>query len=298
MNSRFCFTSVCAIFFLISSPYFCGDCFGQLTPSRQSGGSTVIEIGGATGTSSVKVPEPEPRIPTSLNARQLRWENILAQPYPTIFEGKMTCGQMLELLRDVGLPVSLDQSARDDDFTENDQVTFLNPSLPLYDSLQDALDERNAVLMMVDDRLTILSADVVGSPEFLTTITFDVSSLMINSQEINDSIRESIAADDWDDTNGDGTLVINSIGNRKLMTVSQSYDIQRKIHRHLENLIRLQGNSTAIAQTQGSMYSESQVIQLPSDRAALGAFGNPDGSYSGGFGGGGIGGYGLGGGVF
>ena len=283
MNFQFRFVTICAVFFWL-------DCSHTLAQS----GSTVIQVGGIQGTSTIKVPNENSNVRTSLTNRQQRWESLLEQSYPNRLTGQMSCRDMLYLLEDIGLSVWLEPSAFDDDLTEEDQLSFTHPTASLYESLQGTLRERNAILVMLDERLSIVSLDDADAPEYFVTISYDVSAMPENIEYV---IKDSIAVDDWDDTNGDGTIIINNFGNRRLLTVSQSYPIQRRIRKYLNGTLQLAGNSTTIAQADNApSFAESKIIQLPSPRQIGGGFGSP--GDSGGFGGGGIGGYGLGGGVF
>jgi len=260
----------------------------QLDTGAQSVGSTIVQVNDA------------PTSPTSATVIP----DETAAPVLNQLVGEMTCEQMLQRLREIGLPVVLDQSARDDSLTEDDLIRFTTVNMPLYESLETVLAEHNATLAMLGSQLKIVSRDVAYSPEFFTVISYDVTHWGNGYWELEDLLKGAVAPDDWDDTNGDGTLSFSRVGGRTLMTIGQSYGSHRAIRECMAGLSRLQGSSQLAQSANVPSNSPSQTIEILSERRG-GQFGirSRQGSQydrfdRSGFGGGGVGGYGLGGGVF
>lgn len=273
----------------------------MLSPNVGLSQSTVIEAGSVGTGVAVQVPRFDEIPASSMSSVQKKWQQILDKTYTGRFERVETCEELLIELRQLGLPIFLDASAVDDSLTMDDVLDFQLYNVPLFDLLQQVLGDRNATLAIRQNRLSIVSLDVIDDPSYFMHVTYDVTGLsnsnpnLADDWELADAIKASIAPDYWDDTNGDGSLVLRKVGGRSYISVGQGYPKQRQVYHFLNGLARIQGTATAINRSVvQTAFSESRVIEMPGlrDGSRRGGF---DG---GGFGGGGIGGYGLGGGVF
>ena len=78
--------------------------------------------------------------------------------------------------------IVLDQSARDDSLTEDDQVSFNVKGVRMKNALRLMLSEKNATFIVRDEVLRIISKDVADSPEFFITNVFNVGDLVAPKQ--------------------------------------------------------------------------------------------------------------------
>ncbi len=272
-----------------------------LLPCLAAGQSTIVQVGVPDASMAVEVPASDYSVPNSMTSQQLLWEQILSSDATGKLKGVRTCRDLIARLRELGLPVFLDISARDDalDFRSRMEIEF--DSMRLRDVLYQVLREYNASICLRDNRILIVSADVTADPYFFHTLVYDVSSLVNDSfdaYDLMDELKASIAPDDWDDTNGDGTLVMRSMGNKTFLTMSQSYNIYRQTQLYLKDLNRMKGVVAVNRSVNSMKFSGSRVISMSNPYDTDPRFGRGFGGGGGGFGGGGIGGYGLGGGVF
>lgn len=273
-------------------------CFAAILASSLVAQSVVIQVDSTDNTGTIKLPTTTATIPNNMNARQKEMMRLLSQSYPGKFVGVEDGEDLLRVLRKIGLPVELDQSARDDSLSEDDLVGIQLQNIPLIDLLDNTLEEYNAVLAITGNRIRIVSRDVIDNPEFFMQVTYDVSRLQFGDEYTADStIKSLIVPDNWDDTNGDGALIFRKIGGREYLSIAQPLSVQLQLQRYLDGLLAIQGDQTMIAGNQlGAAYRESTVVGYPG--ASPGRRRRSNGFNGGGFGGGGIGGYGLGGGVF
>ena len=275
-------------------------------PLRQS---YVVTPAGATGGNATGLAAGDfhgrHQLPNSKSRQQQHWETLLSQSSLGKFSSVQTMEDWIQELRQLGLPVFLDDSARHDSLSEDEPIEITPTSMALRDLLRLTLAEKNATLTFHRNCLKVISLDVAEDPEFLQTIVYDVSSLARNLTDgwgLVTDIKSTIEPESWDDTNGDGTILAQDFGSRRLISVSQSYEIQLAVADYLNSLNKMKGPITnQLRRNPGG----SQVIGNASNQ--LGSrFGDDryrrqphnGGGGGGGFGGGGIGGYGLGGGIF
>ena len=144
-----------------------------------------------------------------------------------------------------GIDFLLDQTARDDSLSEDVPMTFTNRrALRLDTCLKLMLAQHNATITVQDGVVKIISKDVADSPEFFMTRVLDFRTLlekltdirmkefagdspppvrweqkMIAGESLIETVKSTCAVDDWDDTNGDGT--INNV--HGLIVISHTY---------------------------------------------------------------------------
>ncbi len=274
--------------------------------------SSVIQMPGEMAASS-DTGQPLPtaaQFPAStLSPSQRKWEAILAQPHPEIPGGTILLQDLLVQLRQIGLPVHLDQTARDDALPEDELIRLGRGNEPLGVRLRNAWVMGNGCLAMIDQRLLLISLDVASDPEYFLTASYDVSELPTDPETMVDNITSSIDPDGWDITNGDGVLLTSIVNDRTLLVLSAPYYTHVKVRNLLRGWQTLSqtpinrrtllagthgnGGSTVIAIPNGSPYGHTRRLR----RYKRGGSGGR-GRGGGGFGGGGRGGFGGGGGVF
>ena len=202
--------------------------------------------------------------PNSLNLRQQSIHRTLNQQHHGQLSSVRTLQQLVLAMRDLGLPVFVDLSATDDSWDDSAEVELIDSSLSIYELVQLELQRYNAAMAMVGNKLMIISKDVESDPEFFTRIVYDLGAR--NEHGFGTEIRTVIAADSWDDTNGDGVLIVRKgNGGRNLLIVNQSYAIHREIQEYLRSLARLESTvvTRSVVVTSGGS-TASKVIRVPS----------------------------------
>lgn len=224
---RYFFFSLAAFAGIVGVP------FGQNCCAQ----SSVILV--PAGNRSVPVSETDfdagTLLPFSLSSRARNWERLLSQSHQQI-SGPMTVKELLSALEQIGLPVYLDQSASDDRCDEETNIVLDQVPHSLYQRLDHALRSLNVELVLFDNQFSIISRDVASDPEYFCTLTYDVTGFDTDPNRLAYLIRNSINADEWDDTNGDGVLEVLRTNGRRLLVISQSYPIQLRIRRLLDGI--------------------------------------------------------------
>lgn len=167
-----------------------------------------------------------------------RMEQMLRNDHPDLFRQPTPVEEVIRQLRRLGLPIVLDQSAKDDSLEYGDSLHLPMPTEPLGVRLRHALKERNATLCITDGLLRIISLDEDGNDDrFLMTLVYDVTSLGGTPHGLIDTIQISVQTESWLDTgSGLGTISAIRVGRRNLLVVTQSYDAHRQLHRLLKDL--------------------------------------------------------------
>jgi hypothetical protein len=257
--------------------------------------STVIKIGGPLSTTesvSVKSPGESAFPPSTAGPRQRKWEALLSQKYPTEFEDVTDVEELVSRLRQIGLPVILTDSARDDSLDESTGFKLVDlPKESLYVRLQNSLSEKNAVLTIVrNEALAIISLDDIDNSRFLSTISYDVTALNIDGDTLVEHVLNLLDSDGWEETGrGLGTISTIDINGSRVLTINNTYPVHRQTHEFLKGLFDLQHNLARSSNGNASGIS-SRIIEPPIDGGKRKKRGK--------FGGQGIGGFGQGGGVF
>ncbi len=179
------------------------------------------------------------QIPSGMNAQQRQWEEILNKKSPEGIRGEMPAEVLIERLRILGLPVVLDQSAKDDSLTEDEPVNLPAINAPLRTRLLVALHEKNATITFRENHIEIISLDDARYTEFLMTIIYDVTAMDPNRLE--DTIY-AVAPDSWMDT-GQGLAMLEyyHLRGRDLLMVTQTYRNHPELQALLGSMARLTG---------------------------------------------------------
>ena len=260
-----------------------------------------------SGSFVVGTPAKNYSVPNSLNSQQRRWEQILDQPALGKFGNVESCQDLLVVLRKLGLPVVLTNSAKEDLLTEDELIRIEFDGMSIRGVLDSLFVEYNAAMVFDTNKILIISLDNSWDGDYLRTVVYDVSQVTFNStstQRLSDTITGTIDNDSWDFSTGLGISYPSSIGRRRLLTVTQTYKTHRKIQQYLLALNRLKGRPVEFETQLRPSSTGSKIVYSRSNPAPTnrrGGFGGSIGGFGGGgFGGSGagVGGYGLGGGVF
>ena len=213
-------------------------CLVLTLSTSSSGQSTVV----STGDSSAVVNQHEvyssrsSQFSISGSSQQIReWEQIFGRRNVAL-SGGLSIKHLLHSLEQIGLPIHLDQTAIDDSCTLEDRITLGHSSLSLYQQITTGLKNLNASLALVDNQFHICSLDSVSDPEFFCLQFYDVGQFDVEPWELTNLIRNTIAPDSWDDTNGDGVIQVVRTNGLRTLVVSQNYGIQLKIRHFLAQI--------------------------------------------------------------
>ncbi len=203
--------------------------------------------------------------PATMTSSRRKWETILQQIHPQIGEKTIRMDRLIGQLRRAGLPVILDETARDDSLDEDESVSLDLPGEPLRARLNQTLKRHNAVLAILGDRLLIISLDVANDPEYFSTVSYDVTSLAVEVDSLIDTIKYSITPDGWDDTNGDASILSTVINDRKVLTLAAPYQTHVQVRSLLRELYRLTGGTrhSGYGLANATPGMGSRVITLP-----------------------------------
>ncbi|MFK7767085.1 MAG: hypothetical protein AB8B55_07670 [Mariniblastus sp.] len=170
---------------------------------------------------------PTKTVPNSMSSEWNRWESILDSTRPDKFLGEMTAEELIVELSEIGLPLLLHNSAREDALSEDDEIELKLPGRTLRTRLLTALEEKNAIITFCRDHISIISKDDAEEVPFLFMVTYDVSGFGTTPDAIVDIIQNSVSPDSWQDTGqGLGTAEKISVRGQDLLTVVQTYNNQ------------------------------------------------------------------------
>ncbi len=229
-----------AIMFAAVCCFCCPALFGQSSSVRLGVSVSAVRVPSATH--SVRVSGRSENVSNSMPPSWKRWESILNQPFPDRFKGQRKCEDVLVELRQLGLPILLDQSAVDDSLSKDEPIELKLPRQSLGARLTQALYERQACMVFREGRILIISLDDAGDIRFLMTVTYDVSDMGLNPSQLIDVIQGTIEPDDWTNTGqGLGTIEYLSVRGRDLLVISASYRIHRSIRKLFDGMDELTG---------------------------------------------------------
>ena len=197
---------------------------------------------------------PWPRDGLSLNMQH--WELILDRTAPQPFDKTLTTSELIHELNELGLPVLLDQSAIDDALDEDQKMQLPLPDSALRTRLMAALAVYNATLVFCNECYAIISLDNQSDPKFLVTVTYDVTDLNVDPASFIHAIITTVQNDSWLENGGVGSIVRISIRGRRLLLITQTYNIHREIQSLLRNVDRLGGLKRAVPATRSMSYQQ------------------------------------------
>ena len=229
----------------------------------------------------------EPNVQRS--EREAKWQAILKQPHPEIGREEETIEDLIMALSQIGLPISLHQSAQDDACTSDDLITLGQSSLPLFVRLQSSLGEVNATISISRGAISIVSQDNAWDPSLRCSRVYDVSRCTDQPKRFAEDVFTVLSEDVWDGS--EAIIQILPSPKEHLMVVNAPYYFQIEVSeliksisqtnnapRHLKSSV---ANSEPVVVESDSIVGEqlSKPVQLPDQHAA-------SGDHDGGFGGG------------
>lgn len=184
-------------------------------------------------------------VPNSLTPQQQRWESILDQPATGLLKGVDECSELLWRLRELGLPVFLDQTAIDDSLPLDEKLDFQYDGTSLRSILIHALEKANATIVFRDDSISIISIENAEDEIHLETVVYDVSSIASDIDSLRNlamSMRELIQPNSWDGGTGSGVAQPLFVGGRHLISVCNTYEVHREVQKWLRSLNQMKGH--------------------------------------------------------
>lgn len=211
---------------------------------------------------------------STLSQQQRKWMQILSRPAPGKFRRVQDCSDLINALRDIGLPVFLTQSARDDLLSDDEIIEIDYDQLPVGDLMDEILSSFNATLLMKANRVLIVSKDNELDEEYMQPVTYDVTNWVSDAtqaNELNFTIRATVEPSSWDNDVGLGSLIHYQRGNRHFLAINQSSRIHAEIHRFLESINQLRGRPVLagpniVTKNLGSRVVASRSNPVNSDR--------------------------------
>ena len=201
------------------------------------------------------------RVATGLNAQHKQWEEVLNQKSLSGFRGEMNAKELIERLRKNGLPVVLDQSAKDDSLTYDEPIELPVIDAPLRTRLLVSLREKNATITFRENHIDIISLDDCEDSSFMMAVVYDVTAL--NPNALGDIVY-AIAPDSWADTGmGLATFVSYRLSGRELLLITQTYQNHREIQKLFNSMAWLTGTGARDWSVAGS---PSVAVRVPINR--------------------------------
>jgi hypothetical protein len=192
----------------------------------------------------------QPRlIPDSTSDQVREYERILSGVYPNLGTGETCCEDLMEQLSALGLPIGLDSSAAAGDITGRTVIELPLREWSLYDRLLEGLKLHNATLAFIRERPFIVSLDSAEDPDYFYQVTYDISVFPIrfdselDVEPVIDVVKSTVNPHDWDDTNGDQSIVLIFAGGHTLLVVHSTINTHLKIRRLFNSIVGLSGYS-------------------------------------------------------
>lgn len=237
-------------------------------------------------------------MPSAIVSLDRRFQQIRADRW----EGEWSLSDVVDHLNASGIPTLVDRNALDDEgISLSDNIEFDRANLRLPDRLAHALGQLNLGWTVTPRGNAILISSRSGIDEALLTVTYDVTPVIGKQgfQALKQAINHNIAPDSWDDFGGPGSISSVELRGRSLIVVSQRYEVHQRLHRMLNSIHRLGGQSNVLpelaqAHAETSMGTVSTPIRMPSHpkRRGINLPGSGSESNMGAFGGGMMGGMG------
>ncbi len=194
------------------------------------------------------------RVPVVLSAAMQQMEAVLAVPQPEIDERPIKASELLVRLRELRLPVALDQSAIFDTLDESTDICLPMAESRLIDRLDAGLGEFNACLQLFPTHARIISKDVQDDPEYFITLTYDVSGISAgpDAMQLIGLVQQTVDNDAWSSIgNGDQMLIPYRMGRRQLLTISAPWTSHLKVRNLFSQLTSISGYPAGRADTAG-----------------------------------------------
>ena len=184
-------------------------------------------------------------IPNSITKQQIATEEILAQPIAQFGVNSNIEVEAAEFFKTLELKFFYDPNI--EGIFDADTELTITAGVSLHRSLSNALAQY-AITMAVesDGTIFLISTDDETEPDYLKTVTYDVSSFT-NSKETTQKlvlcVEALVDSDSWE-VNGGGNAVVATfeLNGATLMSINNSYRNHLKIRSLLSNMQKLGGD--------------------------------------------------------
>lgn len=183
-------------------------------------------------------PSPGPSFANRSTTRSPAWEALLRRPQPSISAQPKPLYRLVNELRELGIPVWLHSSAKEDVANENAAITLPSPEIALIDRLRHGLRELNASLEIVGRQPSIISLDDQQDPVFFTTRVYDVSRIPISLAALNETIQTSVYSDCWFQNGGEANLVGLERPGKRILVVTAPFETHLAVEDLMDQLPR------------------------------------------------------------
>ncbi|QEG22674.1 hypothetical protein [Mariniblastus fucicola] len=216
-------------------------------------------------------------IPNSLTSDQLRTEAMLSRSISAFGLGQARSIPASEVFKRLGVTVYIDLNL-EGIFDEEDELN-LRSGVSMAVSLHMALRLHDATAMVEPDgSILVLSIDDENEPDYLRTVTYDITRIANNLQQARTQLnvlQNTIDSDSWEQNGGgNGSIAIQQVNGRMLASVSQSYRVHRRVRAHFDSIAFLGGTSSLVSPVQRQQFgqsgnsSASSVVQVHSSLTA------------------------------
>lgn len=192
-------------------------------------------------------------------------ERLLDQKRDMVFEDA-TLEAVATFLETNGIPTLFDRRALDDSGISTDEpVTFRQHGIRLRDGLSFVLDSIDLTWTPRNGRLVISTPEEEEDGRRLITTVYDVRNLVdlvpvsswgggywggstqtaytYDFDPLIDTITRTIASDSWDEVGGPGAIKPYATRRMRVIVVSQTYDVHRRMQALLDELAVLGGTT-------------------------------------------------------
>lgn len=180
-------------------------------------------------------------VPDSLSEAQRKWMQILNAPAPAITDQEIEAQELITKLRELGLPVVVDQTALDDQLSEEEALQVPFAEQPLYGRLMEALKSKNATLCLKQNHIRIISLDNSEDPEFQTVIVYEVSSIPLEKEMLWNGLMTALDEESFQWQGGGQSITLLQSGQQNLLVLRGELEIHIELRQFLGSLMSLSG---------------------------------------------------------
>lgn len=257
--------------------------------------STVVQSPESRSTFDAAQSRSVDLIGTDWSPRLLAVQQALASPWPTTWPSDLQLAQLQDRLGQLGINIRVSESVNDNSLQPKNWL-----HLPLR---QGSIDENLRFALypyQCDYSITSQGTVEIGSSDHFqdnpARVTFDVSRIPQDPENLMDVIVESIDPGSWYENGGLGRVQLLGDRQRRLLVISNTYHNLRAVQQQLQTVASMSDNRLSVSGWQNETAGISRPVELPGFYAHFADPGKRNRESGGGFGGGG--GAGLGGGVF
>jgi hypothetical protein len=185
--------------------------------------STVLDTGndlspfGYAGRSN-----PVDSIPSDLSPATRATELRIAMPTPSNWRNEMPLEALIDSMNAAGIPTCLHESAHDNNLESVRRVRLGLHNASIGDNLRFMLDCFECDFTIdISGRIMIAADDfLVENPLF---VTFDITHIPADPDEIVETVEETIDPDSWEANGGTGRMRTLNSGQRTLLTITTTW---------------------------------------------------------------------------